>query len=107
MLDAGFGPQYVFTNARFGPFNPNGMSKNWTTDARRAVQEGTVSKYANLHRVRHWYGTNLFAVGTDLPTARGLMGHQSATFTVDTYGHGDRIRSKEASQRVGGLLWEK
>ena len=105
MLQAGLGPQYVFTNARFGPWSPNGITTNWINDARRAVKEGTVSKYANLHKIRHWFGSNLFAVGTDLPTAKGLMGHHSASFTVDSYGHGDRTRSKDASHRVGGLIW--
>ena len=106
MLEAGLGPQYMFTNARLGPWSPNGITHNWIRDARRAVGEGTVSQYANLHKIRHWYGTNLFAGGTDLPTARQVMGHSSATFTVDSYGHGDRARSREATQRVGSLLWD-
>jgi integrase len=105
MLVKGLGPQYVFTNARLGPWNPNGITKNWISDARRAVKEGIVSKYANLHMVRHWYGTHLFVVGTDLPTVKALMGHHSASFTVDRYVHGDRRRSEEASRRVGGMLW--
>ena len=45
---------------------------------------GAVADYATFwpegfdpEDARHWYGTQLFAVGTDLPTIRDQMGHAS------------------------------
>ena len=61
----------------------------------------------NQPRFRHWYGTQLFAVGTDLPTARAQMGHHSATFTANVYGHADPRRAREAGEKVGALLWTR
>ena len=49
----------------------------------------------------------LFAVGTDLPTARAQMGHHSATFTANVYGHADPRRAREAGEKVGALLWTR
>ncbi len=105
LFEAGLGPQYVFTNSTLGPWDPNGISRFWTRDARRAVQEGLVSGYMRLHDTRHWYGTQLFAVGTDLPTIRDQMGHASAAFTASIYGHSDETRARTAAEKVGALLW--
>ena len=106
MLLKDLGPQYVLTNARLGPWNPNGLTRNWIRDARRAVEEGLVSQYANLHKVRHWFGTELAGdPDTDLASVKELMGHGSAAFTIDTYVHGNRERAGRASERVGGQLW--
>ena len=55
----------------------------------------------------HWYGTQLFAVGTDQPTGRAQMGHHSATFTANVYGHADPRRAREAGEKVGALLWSR
>jgi len=49
----------------------------------------------------------LFAVGTDLPTARAQMGHHSATFTANVYGHADPRQAREAGEKVGALLWSR
>ncbi|MBT3688250.1 MAG: site-specific integrase [Actinobacteria bacterium] len=103
--EAGLGPQYVFTNSTLGPWDPNGMTRKWQRDTRRAVSEGLVSRYMRLHDARHWYGTQLFAVGTDLPTIRDQMGHASAAFTASIYGHSDETRAKAAGEAVGALLW--
>ena len=81
------------------------MTRMWQKDARRAVAEGLVSRYMRLHDARHWYGTQLFAVGTDLPTIRDQMGHASAAFTASIYGHSDETRAKAAGEAVGALLW--
>ena len=106
MLIKGLGPQYVLTNARLGPWNPNGLTRHWISDARRAVEEGRVSRYTNLHKVRHWFGTQLAGdPNTDLQSVKQVMGHHSASFTIDTYAHGDRDRAGRASERVGGQLW--
>ncbi len=71
-----------------------------------AVEEGRVSKYTNLHKVRHWFGTQLAGdPNTDLQSVKQVMGHHSASFTIDTYAHGDRDRAGRASERVGGQLW--
>ena len=106
LFDAGLGPQYVFTNSTLGPWDPNGISRFWAKDARRAIREGLVSGYMRLHDTRHWYGTQLFAVGTDLPTIRDQMGHASAAFTASIYGHSDETRARTAAEKVGALLWD-
>ncbi|MCH2434589.1 MAG: tyrosine-type recombinase/integrase [Acidimicrobiales bacterium] len=95
----------MFTNSTLGPWDPNGMTRMWQKDARRAVAKGLVSRYMRLHDARHWYGTQLFAVGTDLPTIRDQMGHASAAFTASIYGHSDETRAKAAGEAVGALLW--
>ena len=83
-----------------------GDSRFWAKDARRAIREGLVSGYMRLHDTRHWYGTQLFAVGTDLPTIRDQMGHASAAFTASIYGHSDETRARTAAEKVGALLWD-
>ena len=103
----GLGPQYVFTNSELGPWFPSGITHHWRQDVKRALAEGRVSTYGHLHMIRHWYGTQLFAVGTDLPTARAQMGHHSATFTANVYGHADPRRAREAGEKVGALLWSR
>ena len=42
---------------------------------------------------------------TDLRSVKDLMGHHSASFTIDSYAHGDRERAGPASERVGDQLW--
>ena len=106
LFEAGLGPQYVFTNSTLGPWDPGGITHFWSSDARQAIREGLVSVYMRLHDTRHWYGTQLFAVGTDLPTIRDQMGHASAAFTASTYGHSDAIRARTAAEKVGALLWD-
>ena len=73
---------------------------------------GAVADYATFwpegfdpEDARHWYGTQLFAVGTDLPTIRDQMGHASAAFTASIYGHSDETRARTAAEKVGALLW--
>ncbi len=107
LFEAGFGPQYMFTNPRLGPWRPDSLSAAWSRDAHRAVIEGLVSQQTNLHNVRHWYGDNLFAVGTDLSTIKGQMGHSSATFTANVYGRYDQKRAKAAAEAVGGLIFDQ
>ena len=83
------------------------VSAAWSRDAHREVIEGLVSQQTNLHNVRHWYGDNLFAVGTDLSTIKGQMGHSSATFTANVYGRYDQKRAKAAAEAVGGLIFDQ
>ena len=43
-----------------------------------------------------------FAV--DVKTLSGLLGHYSAGFTLDTYGHISTQMQQDAAQKVGGFL---
>lgn len=42
--------------------------------------------------------------GVDVKTLSGLLGHYSAGFTLDTYGHISTQMQQDAAQKVGGFL---
>ncbi len=42
--------------------------------------------------------------GVDVKTLSGMLGHYSAGFTLDTYGHISTQMQQDAAQKVGGFL---
>ncbi len=42
--------------------------------------------------------------GVDVKTLSGMLGHYSAGFTLDTYGHISTQMQQDAARKVGGFL---
>jgi integrase len=58
----------------------------------------------HLHELRHTYATMLIANGVDFKTVQYLMGHASASTTLDLYGHAQESQKRAASDLMGSLL---
>ncbi len=43
--------------------------------------------WATFHDLRHFYASLLIATGCSVTSVQRRLGHQSATETLDTYGH--------------------
>ena len=57
-----------------------------------------------MHDLRHTYATLALQNGVDVKTLSGILGHYSAGFTLDTYGHISTQMQKDAASKVGGFL---
>ena len=57
-----------------------------------------------FHDLRHTFATLALQNGVDVKTLSGLLGHYSAGFTLDTYGHISTQMQQDAAQKVGGFL---
>ncbi len=44
-------------------------------------------EWTTFHDLRHFYASLLIARGSSVKTVQRRLGHQSATETLDTYGH--------------------
>lgn len=44
-------------------------------------------EYVRFHDLRHTYAVNSLKAGDDIKTVQGNLGHHTASFTLDTYGH--------------------
>jgi integrase len=58
----------------------------------------------HLHELRHTYGTLMVANGVDLKTVQYLMGHSSASVTLNLYAHAQEAQKRAASDLIGNLL---
>ncbi|MDR1184127.1 MAG: site-specific integrase [Coriobacteriales bacterium] len=58
----------------------------------------------HLHEIRHTYATQLIANGVDFKTVQYLMGHASASTTLDLYSHAQDAQKRAASDLMGNLL---
>lgn len=68
----------------------------------RAVTEAGVRRYS-LHALRHTYATQLLRAGTPVHTVSKLLGHATATQTLNTYAHvnpGDESAAAAALDRL-------
>jgi integrase len=93
-------PQLVFTNVDGGPIRPDsGISKRFD----RLVRETDLPRI-RLHDLRHTHSAHLIASGTDLKAISTRLGHASASFTLDRYGHLLPGRQAEAAARVAAMV---
>ena len=84
-----------------------GGAKPWTeTKERRALQriKRTIDLHgATPHRLRHTYATLAMSEGVDMKTVQGLLGHATASTTMNIYAHLCQDKILEAAKPLNGL----
>jgi integrase len=73
----------VFTNRAGDPLQRSGFGDMW----RRVATAAALPAWATFHDLRHFYASLLIAKGCSVKSVQHRLGHQSATETLDTYGH--------------------
>lgn len=72
----------VFTSHTGGPLGHRNIEYRFQRILSRAGLEGV-----RFHDTRHTYAVNAIRAGDDIKTVQGNLGHSSAAFTLDVYGH--------------------
>jgi integrase len=95
----------VFTNARGRPIKPDNLrNRVLKPAAERAGLEGI-----GLHTLRHTCASLLIAEGASMLRLQRWMGHHSAAYTLETYGHlidgelGNALELNDLGIQTGGL----
>lgn len=57
-----------------------------------------------FHDLRHSYAVAAIRSGDDIKTVQGNLGHATAAFTLDVYGHVTEQMKKESSARMDGYI---
>ena len=90
---------YIFPSPTGGIMEPGAVRKKLKRILKRAGLEEL-----RMHDLRHTYATLALQNGVDVKTLSGILGHYSAGFTLDTYGHISTQMQKDAARKVGGFL---
>ena len=89
----------VFTN-EFGRY----VSYRAISDCFKRIVKRIGLPDARIHDLRHTYAVNCIRAGDDIKTVQSNLGHATAAFTLDVYGHfTDDMRSVSA-QRMEGFI---
>lgn len=89
----------VFTN-EFGRY----VSYRAIFDSFKRIVKRVGLPDARIHDLRHTYAVNCIRAGDDIKTVQSNLGHATAAFTLDVYGHfTDDMRSVSA-QRMEGFI---
>lgn len=89
----------VFTG-RFG-----GPLEQWTVkNGFRVLADSAGLSTARFHDLRHTYAVNAIRAGDDIKTIQGNLGHSSAAFTLDRYGHFTERMKADSAARMEGFM---
>ena len=61
-------------------------------------------KGVRFHDLRHTYAVNAIRAGDDIKTIQGNLGHASAAFTLDRYGHFTERMKQDSAARMEGFI---
>lgn len=89
----------VFTNASGGPLVLGGVEKDFKTLCASAGLEGV-----RFHDMRHTYAVNAIRAGDDIKTVQSNMGHATAAFTLDRYGHFTERMKVDSAARMESFM---
>lgn len=89
----------VFTDALGGHYAHNTVAHNF----KRAVTSiGLPDR--RFHDLRHTYAVLAIQSGVDIKTVQENLGHHTAAFTLDVYGHVTERMQKEAAARMEAII---
>ena len=57
-----------------------------------------------FHDLRHTYAVNALQSGDDIKTVQGNLGHHTAAFTLDVYGHVTDKMRRDSADRMQLLI---
>ena len=57
-----------------------------------------------FHDTRHTYAVNAIRAGDDIKTIQGNLGHASAAFTLDRYGHFTERMKQDSAARMEAFI---
>lgn len=78
----------IFTGDKGGAVNRSAFNKKTWVPARQSagIADGD-DDAAGMHQLRHHYASVLLRNGVDIKRVQSYLGHHSAAFTLDVYGH--------------------
>ncbi len=84
----------VFTNALGGHLHPQTVYSHF-----KKLAASVGAPDARVHDLRHTFAVLSLQNGDDVKTVQGNMGHATAAFTLDVYGHvSERMKEDSASR---------
>lgn len=84
----------MFTNELGGHLMPHTVYQNY-----KKVVAAIGRPDARFHDLRHSYAVAAIKGGDDIKTVQGNMGHATAAFTLDVYGHvTDQMKQASAAR---------
>ncbi len=90
---------FIFTDKLGNPLNPAPVYEDFK---KLASYIGIPS--ARLHDLRHTFAVNSLAEGDSPKTVQENLGHHSAAFTLDVYGHVSQKMREESAQRQQAMI---
>lgn len=90
---------FVFCNEAGEHLSPNTVYHNFK---RIAASIGLPD--ARLHDLRHSYAVASLRAGDDIKTVQGNLGHHTAAFTLDTYGHVTEEMKRASAERMEAFI---
>lgn len=89
----------VFTNETGGPMSQRNVQSRFKSLTKAAGLEGV-----RFHDTRHTFAVNSLRAGDDLKSVQGNLGHATAAFTLDRYGHITERMRQDSAQRMEGFI---
>ena len=89
----------VFTN-EFGRY----VSYRAIFDSFKRIVKRIGLPDARIHDLRHTYAVNCIRAGDDIKTVQSNLGHATAAFTLDVYGHFTDDMHSVSAQRMEGFI---
>ena len=89
----------VFTSELGGPL------EHWTVDNKfKRLAAAAGLEGVRLHDPRLTYAVNAIRAGDDIKTIQGSLGHATAAFTLDRYGHFTERMAQDSAARMEGFI---
>ena len=92
-------PGLVFTVKDGGPVNQWKAEKGFRDAAAVAGLSGF-----HFHTLHHTYAVNAIRAGDDIKTVQGNLGHATAAFTLDRYGHLTERMKQDSAARMENFI---
>lgn len=92
--------RYIVSSTTGGNMHPENLARWW----KKYSKKNGLSGYS-LHQLRHTYATLLVAQGTDIVTAKTLMGHTDTKMLTELYAHLVPENASKAADMIGNTLY--
>ena len=89
----------VFTTPTGAPLEAYTVQRGFAAVLASAGIEGV-----RFHDLRHTYAVNAIRAGDDIKTVQGNLGHATAAFTLDKYGHFTEQMKQASAARMEGFI---